>query len=115
MFFAVSFLVHRARASSFSLSDVLGLSLWTHRSSKLDAQLYLSRQFLEAVRWWPTLAGSWWLATHLVRRLDDAFGVPTSPDISPMVASLIYMTVLFVVWDLSRYLVHRLMHAVPAL
>ena len=70
VFVVVSFLVHRSNGTSYRLRDVLGVSLWTHRSSKLDAQLYLSRQFLEAVKWWPSLAGSWWLATHLVRQLD---------------------------------------------
>ncbi len=89
-------------------------SVVTHRSSRLDLQLLVGRQLLQAIGWLPALGGGWWLATHTVRRLDAWVGAPAL-DPPTWVAVLVYSAVLFVAWDLSRYVVHRLMHAVPVL
>jgi Fe(3+) dicitrate transport protein len=88
--------------------------LWGHRSSRLDLQLLLARQLLKSLHLWPVLAGSKWLADRMVFWLDD---VAPPPDLtwSPFAVALSYSLLFFVVWDLSRYVVHRLMHEVPAL
>lgn len=83
-------------------------------SSRLDVQLLLGRQLLRALGALPALGGGWWLATRLVRGLDGWLGAPDC-SLPPALVTLLYSVTLFVVWDLSRYVVHRLMHVVPAL
>ena len=88
--------------------------LWTHRSSKLDLQLLLARQLLKSLHLWPVLAGSKWLADRMVFWLDD---VAAPPELawSPAMVAITYSVLFFVAWDVSRYVLHRLMHEVPAL
>ncbi len=93
---------------------VLGTHLWTHPSSRLDLQLLTGRQLLRFLGVLPAFTGALWLATQLVRFLDANVGVPGLQLPSTAVAAL-YTAALCVAWDLSRYLVHRLMHEVEPL
>lgn len=88
--------------------------LWAHRSSKLDLQLLLARQLLKSLHLWPVLAGSKWLADRMVFWLDD---VAAPPELawSPTAVAIAYSVLFFVAWDVSRYVLHRLMHEVPTL
>ncbi len=90
-------------------------SAWLSRSSALDMQLLLGRQALRALGAWPALFTAWWLATHLVRRLDRYVGRPELDGVPEWALPALYAVTLFVAWDASRYVLHRLMHAVPAL
>lgn len=93
-----------------------GGGLWAalrHRSTGLDIQLLIGRQLLRALGILPTLGG-WWLATSLVRWLDASVGAP-SLGWSTQAVTVTYTVALFVSWDLSRYLLHRVMHDVPVL
>ena len=90
--------------------------LWTHRSSRLDLQLLVARRLILAVVATGTGAGlTYGFAVGLVRALDRWFGVPVVPDVPLPLLSAVYTLVLFVSWDLSRYLVHRWMHELPIL
>lgn len=89
-------------------------ALALHRSSLLDVQLLASGQLLGALGVIPALGGGWWLATALVRSLDATVGAPAL-DWGPGIVVPLYTVATFVAWDLSRYVVHRLMHEVPAL
>ena len=93
-----------------SLSEAL-----KHPSSALDLQLLAGRQMLRAVVGVPTLTTGWLLGTHGVRWLDGTFGAPATPELPSIVVASLYTLVLFVVWDLSRFLLHVLMHKVPFL
>ncbi|MEC7947807.1 MAG: TonB-dependent receptor [Myxococcota bacterium] len=86
-----------------------------HPSSRLDLQLYLSRQVLRWLAGAGGVAGAWWVATRLVRQLDGAVGVPAIPALPSGVVMASYSVALFVAWDLSRYVLHALMHRVPGL
>ena len=86
-----------------------------HSSTRLDLQLYLGRQLIRWMGGVGGVAGAWWVATRLVRQLDDAFGVPVLPVLPPGVVVAAYSVALFVAWDLSRFLLHALMHNVPGL
>lgn len=88
--------------------------LLVHRSSRLDAQLLLGRQLLRAAGLLPALAGAWWISTHAVRWLDATLGRPEL-GLPALASSIAYTVVLFIAWDLSRYVLHRLMHELPAL
>jgi Fe(3+) dicitrate transport protein len=86
-----------------------------HPSSALDLQLLAGRQMLRALVGVPTLTTGWLLGTHGVRWLDSTFGAPTTPEIPAIVVASVYTLTLFVVWDLSRFLLHVLMHKIPFL
>ena len=47
--------------------------------------------------------------------MDDVFGMPNTPEISDGVVVFLYSMVLFVMWDLSRFLLHMCMHRIPQL
>lgn len=87
---------------------------WRHPSTRLDLQLLLGRQLLRVLGAVPALAGGWYLATWVVRGLDATLGVPSLP-VPPAAVPWLYTVALFVAWDASRYVLHRLMHEVPAL
>lgn len=83
-----------------------------HRSSRLDLQILLFRRLLGVLGVLPQLAGAWWLATEVAMALGR---VLPRLDAEAWQVTLTYSVVLFVTWDASRYVLHRLMHRVPAL
>lgn len=89
-------------------------SLWGWgRGSWLDVQLLLARQLLAALGLIPSLASSFAIAFALVRWLDG-FGRPAI-DAPVWLVGAAYTLALFIAWDVSRYVVHRAMHEIPAL
>ena len=91
------------------------MDLFRHRSSRLDVQLLFGRQLIRLLFWAPSAAAAWLLATHLTRRMDAQWGVPDPVAWSSTTIVLVYSVSLFVVWDLSRFIVHLLMHRAPIL
>ena len=89
--------------------------VWLHRSALLDYQLLLFKQVTRlfmVVPWGlTTFAATAWV----VRRLHNTFGTPQAPHVEPWLLTLLYTTVLFLVWDLSRYVLHRMLHKIPLL
>jgi len=91
-----------------------------HKSSVLDIQLLLLRQLLRALGVLPGVAAALWLSTWAVRGLDAGLGRPEVlglpvQSVPVWLVGLAYTVVLFVAWDLSRFLLHLAMHRVPAL
>lgn len=101
------------RRPGWSLARVLSAAL--HPSSRLDVQLLITRRLLALLRGAGGLGAAWLLATALVRQLDALLGTPASPEWPTWSVTALFSVSLFVAWDLSRYLLHRLMHSVPAL
>ena len=58
---------------------------------------------------------SFGLAAGLVALLDAQLGSAPQIEIAASTVTTLYTLVLFLVWDLSRYLLHRLLHAWPLL
>mgnify|MGYP000885750469 CR=1 FL=1 len=89
-------------------------SLLRHPSSQLDVQLLLSRQFIRLLLGGGAAAGAWALGTHTVRALDRVLGAPQL-QIPTLAAVALTSLLLFLVWDLSRFLLHLAMHRIPVL
>ncbi len=89
--------------------------IWLHPSARLDYQFFVLKGVLRFL-WVPAWA-AWTLgwAVWVVGALDELLGTRGRPSISPVLATSIYTVVLFVGWDLSRYVFHRLFHGVPFL
>ena len=86
-----------------------------HPSSQLDFQLFVGRQLLRALGLVPIVATGWWVATHGVLWMDANWGRVTPPEWSALSVAILYSATLFIVWDLSRFLVHWMMHRIPFL
>lgn len=88
--------------------------IWTHRSSILDVQLMAAKLLAKAAGLLPAVGGAFGLAFAVVHALDAVVGAPgwTGPG---WLLTLTYTAVLFLAWDLSKYVLHRALHGVPAL
>ena len=86
-----------------------------HPSSQLDLQLFFGRQLLQSLGAVPIFVTAWWIATRSVRWLDHTIGPQEGLEWSQTQIAITYSLTLFVVWDLSRFVVHWMMHRVPAL
>ena len=106
----IAIVVYRFQEGRIDWRRALGFHLWPHPSSILDIQLLIARRVLTVLGIVPMVGGAWWLAVRVSTILDRSFGVPEMPTISTGVLTVIYTLVLFVVWDLSRFLLHLALH-----
>ena len=81
----------------------------------LDVQLFLGRQILGMISISTALGTTLWLSTRTVLWLDKTFFVPQITIFSTTTINILYSITLFIVWDFSRYLLHRWMHTIPLL
>lgn len=86
---------------------------WWHPSARADLALLAARRLIALLGWLPEPAGAVALGVWVARGLDGWFGVPRLA--APPWLGLAYAAVLFLAWDLSRYALHRAMHASPLL
>jgi Fe(3+) dicitrate transport protein len=89
--------------------------LWLHDSALVDYQLCLCKGLVRWAGLVPWGLASWGLAAGLVAFLDRRFGIPEAIEFNPFLLTGLYSVVLFLVWDSSRYVLHRLLHRVPFL
>ncbi len=89
--------------------------IWLHRSARLDYKLLFAKAILRALWLVPWTLSAFGIAVWIVTTLDRHFGTPTITSMSSTTVTILYTAVLFVTWDLSRYVFHRLLHAVPLL
>ena len=111
----IALIHHRMRRQTGGWRVALGVHLWRHASSVLDAQLFVARQLLRVMGIVPVLGGAVWLGVMVSTSLDTAFGIPEFESPSPWVLTLGYSLVLFVLWDLSRFITHLALHKIPFL
>jgi len=102
------------RAAARAVWDgLLAPRLWRHRSSVLDIQLMLAKGLLRGMGLLPVAFGATAVAVGAHRTLVGLGSVDLAAP--AWLVTVVYSAVLFVAWDLSRYVLHRLMHEVPAL
>jgi sterol desaturase/sphingolipid hydroxylase (fatty acid hydroxylase superfamily) len=106
----------RARGRIGLFAYMLSPRLWLHRSAILDYQVMLVRALLAALVLAPFAVSSVAVAIRCARSARELFG-PSDLHVHPPIAAIVcaFTIVAFVADDLTRYLVHRLMHRVPFL
>ena len=67
---------HRVKGQEGGWRAALGVGLWRHASSVLDAQLFVARRLLRVLGIVPVIGGTVWLAVKVSTTLDGAFGIP---------------------------------------
>lgn len=100
-------------AARATWDGLLAPRLWTHRSAVLDVQLLLAKGLLRGMGLLPVAFGATTVALGVHRTLAP-LGSLDLP-VPAWAVTALYSAVLFVAWDLSRYVLHRLMHEVPVL
>ncbi len=89
--------------------------VWGHRSAKLDYGLFIVNRLVRAILWAPLLFTMVPIALGLSDALEWLFGTltPLSSNQSVVIASFTF--ILFILDDLTRFILHLLMHKVPML
>ena len=93
----------------------LSKKVWLGKSAQGDYKLLFANAVIRALLITPLLATPVSLAVLTAALLESSFGVPTSLSTSRTTVALLYTGCLFVLGDLSRYVLHRLVHTVPRL
>lgn len=91
------------------------LRQWIGPSARVDYLLILIKPLFFALWALPWVLTAHGIAVFLVRRADRIFGRPEITGFETWQVGLVYTVVLFVAWDLSRYVLHRAMHHIEAL
>ncbi len=89
--------------------------VWTHPSAVVDYQFLILRSLGRWVLLAPWGAATVALAVGVAATLDGRFGAAPATTWSTTTVTVLYTVCLFLTWDLSRYVLHRLLHRVPAL
>jgi sterol desaturase/sphingolipid hydroxylase (fatty acid hydroxylase superfamily) len=89
--------------------------VWLHRSTFLDLKLMFFKAPLMTLLFVPVAKSTFFLALWLVKQLDVISSVPERNMLSDNTIRILYTVVLFLCWDLSRFLLHSLAHRVPML
>ncbi len=89
--------------------------VWLHPSSRLDYQLLFANALVRLVLVAPLGLSAFALAAWSVAFLDRHLGAPAPSSWSSGAVTAVYTVTLFLAWDFSRYLLHRLAHQVPLL
>jgi sterol desaturase/sphingolipid hydroxylase (fatty acid hydroxylase superfamily) len=105
----------RSRSGRVALGDLLTPRVWLHRSARMDYRLVILKAVIQVLLLAPLALSALAIAVAVVDGLTSIAGPATASDLSPLQITAIYTAVLFVAWDLSRFVVHLLLHRVPAL
>lgn len=104
----------RPRARTSLLGYLFPRAVWLHRSALLDYRLLFLRGLLGLVLVVPVFLSTIAVAVAVARGLRLSFGV-SSLSLSRGYVAALFTLATFVLDDLTRYLVHRLVHRVPFL
>jgi len=100
-----------------SLSSLFSWSIFSHRSALLDYQLMFAKAAVRTLLIAPWVVSTITLTRSYVGFLQRTCGISDDfanlSNWSPQLVMTIYTIVMFVAWDFSRYLMHRLFHEVP--
>ena len=109
----------KPRKSAFSLRElgrfVFPRSIWLHPSAWLDYKLVFVNAILRAIILTPILIPAAGVSAVVATLLDTGFGTLDPITWSRVSIGVTYTIALFITGDLSRYILHRLLHTVPLL
>lgn len=105
----------RTRSPARTARGLLARRVWLHRSALMDYRLIVVNALIKALLVTPIMLSALALAVWVVDALTAQLGAASPSSLSRLEIMALYTAVLFVAWDGSRYVVHRLLHRVPAL
>jgi Fe(3+) dicitrate transport protein len=113
---AMPWLLLGLRAGTRALREgLVHRGTWAHPSSRADVTLLFAKAVIAAALRIPWLAATAGAALWVGLSLHAWLGPAAGPAWSPTTIAVVYSVVLFVAWDLSRFVLHVLMHRVRIL
>jgi Fe(3+) dicitrate transport protein len=113
---AMPWLLLGARAGTRALREGLWRrGIWGHASSRADITLLFAKAVIAAALRIPWLLATTGAALWVGLGLHAWLGPAEGPAWGPTTIAVVYSVVLFVAWDLSRFVLHVLMHRVRIL
>jgi sterol desaturase/sphingolipid hydroxylase (fatty acid hydroxylase superfamily) len=105
-----------ANSSTARIFDwLVPVRLWKHPSAMLDAKLVLAMAGLRTLLFFPWSMSAFGVALWTTTTLDRYLGLQTESTWPAPLITAVYTLALFLIWDLSRFALHWLMHAAPFL
>ena len=111
---AIAIAVSRRRSAG-GFGDLLSPRIWLHRSALMDYRLVVLKAVIQVLLLAPLALSALAIAVAMVDGLTAIAGPAAASDLSTFQITAIYTAVLFVAWDLSRFVVHLALHKIPAL
>lgn len=111
----VAFKEQRQRSMRSLLAFVFPMKIWAHASALLDYRLLFVKALLRVVLIAPWALSAFGLSVWFVGVLNKTFGIIAPLSMNKLGIMTLYTLTLFIGWDLSRYVLHRLLHAIPFL
>ncbi|MBL91377.1 MAG: fatty acid hydroxylase [Myxococcales bacterium] len=105
----------RERSLRSFLTYLFPMKIWLHASALLDYRLLFAKALLRLVLITPWAMSAFGLSVWWVGILNKNFGVVSPVSMDKTQIMVLYTLILFIGWDLSRYVLHRLLHTVPFL
>lgn len=90
-------------------------SIWLHPSARVDYKFLFAKAVIRVFFLTPWLGAGFALALWTTEILSGVWGPASPSNTAPWVVTALYTVLLFVLSDLSRWIVHMLAHKVPAL
>ncbi|SFV54237.1 FIG00388189: hypothetical protein [hydrothermal vent metagenome] len=98
-----------------TLNEYKNRKIWTHKSAKLDYKYFVVIAFIKVVFILPLILSSKDVSLVTVLFLQEQFGYMQALALGKEKVVVLYTLTLFILGDLSRYTLHRLLHKVPYL
>lgn len=110
-----SFLYRREKGIKGAFLDLINPKALFSRSSAVDVGLIVTNQFLRIVLFAPIIAGQIGVALFISKSMGSAFGDSPQFVLEPMTLMVLFTICFFIIDDLTRFLLHVLMHKAPFL
>ena len=105
--------------NNFKLTAFIGYlfnkKIWFHPSARLDYGLFIVNRILKILLWAPIVFTMAPVAIGFSDLLENIFGILTPVTSNQIVIISIFTLVLFLLDDLTRFLLHLAMHKLPVL
>ena len=98
-----------------TLREYKNRKIWLHKSALMDYKYFLVIAFIKVVFILPLILSSKDVALWTTLFMQEMFGYRMALNVEREYVVVLYMLTLFLVGDLSRYWLHRLLHTVPFL
>ncbi|MCV2885564.1 sterol desaturase family protein [Aestuariibacter sp. AA17] len=111
-----AYFVHKKQKTLSGFAGYLfNRRIWLHDSAKLDYGLFIVNRLTRALLWAPIVLTMVPIAMGVSGALESLFGHPAPLTSHPLVVISVFTLLLFLLDDLTRFLLHLAFHKVPML
>lgn len=111
----VFYLQSKQRSVPTFLHYLFNKKIWWHPSARIDYGLFIVNRLIKALLWAPVVLTMVPIAIGFSDLLEAMFGPLTPVSTSPVIIISCFTLLLFLLDDLSRFLLHLALHKIPFL